>query len=358
MVRAPGVVVGRSGTLGGGQYIQVDFWPLNTTLWVKDFRGNDARFCYYLLRSIDLAHFNVGSGVPTLNRNHIHPIPVRVPRGEREQRAIAQVLGTIDDKIELDRRMNETLEAMAGALFKSWFVAFDPVRAKAAGRQPFGMDAETAGLFPNSFELQGDKHVPKGWKTGSILQIAQLLSGGTPKTDRKEYWNGDVPWASAADVSQSRQAFLIHTERTITQRGLQESATQMIPSLSTVVVARGATTGRMVLFGREMAMNQTCYALSSRTQTPFLLYCLLRSEIESLVHAAHGSVFDTITTSTFESSEVILPSQSAIESFETAVRPLFQRMLHNSAESETLAEIRDALLPKLISGEIRVKASI
>ena len=131
IVQAPGVVIGRSGSLGGGQFIKQDFWPLNTTLWVKDFNNNDPRFCYFLLKSLDLGQFNAGSGVPTLNRNHIHPLPVRVPPLP-EQRAIAHILGTLDDKIELNRRMNETLEEMARALFKSWFVDFDPVRAKAA----------------------------------------------------------------------------------------------------------------------------------------------------------------------------------------------------------------------------------
>jgi len=127
MVSGPGVVIGRSGSLGGGQYIQEDFWPLNTTLWVKDFKGNLPLFCYYFVKSIDFKPFNVGSGVPTLNRNHIHPLPVRIPPLP-EQRAIAHILGSLDDKIELNRRMNQTLEAMARAIFKSWFVDFLPVR--------------------------------------------------------------------------------------------------------------------------------------------------------------------------------------------------------------------------------------
>jgi type I restriction enzyme S subunit len=144
MVPGHGVVIGQSGSLGGGQFIEGDFWPLNTTLWVKDFKGNDRRFCYYLLKSLDLAHFNAGSGVPTLNRNHIHPLPVTVPKDPREQRAIAHILGTLDDKIELNRRMSETLEAMARALFKSWFVDFDPVRLPAGRQAP----REQAQPFP------------------------------------------------------------------------------------------------------------------------------------------------------------------------------------------------------------------
>ncbi len=134
IVKAPGIVIGRSGSIGGGQYITQDFWPLNTTLYVKDFKGNDPKFCYYLLLNIDFKQFNVGGAVPTLNRNHIHPLPVLRPPLP-EQKAIAAILGTLDDKIEANRRMNETLEGIARALFKSWFVDFDPVRRNMARQQ-------------------------------------------------------------------------------------------------------------------------------------------------------------------------------------------------------------------------------
>lgn len=173
MVKGPGVVIGRSGSIGGGQYIKCDFWPLNTTLWVKDFKGNDKRFCYYLIKSLDLSHFNVGSGVPTLNRNHVHPLPIVVPRDTSEQRAIAHILGTLDDKIELNRRMNETLEAMARAIFKSWFVDFDPVRAKMEGRET-GLPKEIEDLFPDSFEDSELGEIPRGWKPTTVGEAFEL----------------------------------------------------------------------------------------------------------------------------------------------------------------------------------------
>ena len=176
MAKGPGVVIGRSGSLGGGQYLATDFWPLNTTLWVKDFHGNDKRFCYYLLKSLDLSHFNSGSGVPTLNRNHIHPLSVSIPIDPSEQRAIAHILGTLDDKIELNRRMNETLEAMAQALFKSWFVDFDPVRAKAAGRDT-GLPKEISDLFPDRFEESALGESPRGWRVSKIFDIAEVIYG-------------------------------------------------------------------------------------------------------------------------------------------------------------------------------------
>jgi type I restriction enzyme, S subunit len=272
---------------------------------------------------------------------------------ENEQLAIARILGTLDNKIELNRRMNETLEAMARALFKSWFVDFEPARAKAEGRDP-GLPIEIADLFPDSFEGSELGEIPSGWSVASILGQAKLLSGGTPSTQRPEYWNGPIPWASAKDVSQSTERFLVATERNITQRGLEESSTQIIPARCSVVVARGATTGRMVLFGKPMAMNQTCYALMSTIDTPFALHCLLDQEMERLVRAAHGSVFDTITTSTFASSRVIHPPAALFKAFESQVTPLFLRILNSTEERATLSDLRNTLLPKLISGELRV----
>jgi type I restriction enzyme, S subunit len=209
-------------------------------------------------------------------------------------------------------------------------------------------------LFTFRFVNATKDELPKDWMIGPILNHAKLLSGGTPKTEQQDYWNGDIHWASAKDVSQCGQSFLVTTERTITQKGLEESATQMIPAFCTVVVARGATTGRMVMFGREMAMNQTCYALASTTGTPFALYCQLRHEMGDLVHTAHGSVFDTITTSTFAGSRVLLPLKETLEEFEKIVSPIFHRILANTEESRTLVALRDALLPKLLSGEVWV----
>src|SRR5205807_5345371 len=140
--------------------------PLNTTLFVKDFKGNDPRFVSYLLRTIDFRSCSDKSSVPGVNRNHLHRLRVCVPEPP-EQRAIAHILGTLDDKIELNRRMNETLEAMARALFKSWFVDFDPIRAKAEGRDPT-LPKPLADLFPDSFENSEMGAIPTGWRVESV----------------------------------------------------------------------------------------------------------------------------------------------------------------------------------------------
>ena len=160
--------MGRSGaSFGVVSYSPVSYWPLNTALYVIDFHGNDPRFAYYFLQQFDFKRFNSGSAQPSLNRNFIHPAPINVAP-LNEQRAIAALLGALDDKIELNRRIAETLEGMARALFKSWFVDFDPVRAKAEGRAT-GLSEDLAALFPDRL---GDDGLPEGWsmdRLGSIV---------------------------------------------------------------------------------------------------------------------------------------------------------------------------------------------
>jgi type I restriction enzyme S subunit len=348
--KGPGVTVGRSGASAGVVcYVEEDFWPLNTCLYVKDFKGNNPRFAYYLLKTFDLASLNSGSAQPSLNRNFVHPVPASFPE-PFEQKAIASVLGALDDKIALNRRMNETLERTARAIFKDWFVDFGPTRAKMEGRQAY-LAPEIWSLFPD--RLDGERK-PVGWVSEPLLAHARLISGGTPKTDEPAYWGGTISWASAKDVSQCADSFLVSTERMITERGLNESSTRLIPPFSTAVVARGATTGRCCIFGKEMAMNQTCYALHSEKGLHFWLNCTFKSLVEGIVHAAHGSVFDTITTKTIEGAACLVASCNLMESFEATTSPLFTRILANIEESRTLAATRDLLLPKLMSGEIRV----
>ncbi len=319
----------------------------------------DGTFLLFAMQSREVqlqirAHEGTGSTVSNLRIPALESLQIPWPE-MREQQGIARILGTIDDKIELNRRTNHTLEAAARAIFKSWFIDFDPVVAKAAGRKPVGMSAETARLFPKEFEDSKLGPIPKGWRVGSLLDLAKLLSGGTPKTTVSEYWNGDIPWASAGDVSQCPGCFLITTSRSITSRGLAESATRIIEPWSTVIVARGATTGRLAMFGKPIAMNQTCYGLRSHEECHATLYCHLRETVDGLLQAAYGSVFDTITTNTFGHTEVVLAGSHLVRSCESLIKPLFEGILLRQQQSVALHSIRNALLPKLLVGELRVK---
>lgn len=351
----PTVILGRKG-MGplGVEWCEGPFWVIDTAYYVTPNGSTiDLYYFYYLIKYIGLNHLKDGTSNPSLSRETFYAQLLPLPTFE-EQRKIAGVFRSLDDKIDLNRRMNETLEAIARTLFKSWFVDFDPVRAKMEGRQPAGMDAETAALFPDSFKDSPLGPIPNGWSDAPFLQVAELISGGTPSTSEPAYWGGGIPWASAKDVSQCADAFLIVTDRTISDAGLSNSATKIVPKFTTVVVARGATTGRFAMFGRDIAMNQTCYGLRSRDGQHFYFNCLFHDLVGELVHAAHGSVFDTITTTTFEQSRVAIPPLPIRQAFERCVESLFLKILLNVDESGTLAALRDALLPKLLSGEIRV----
>jgi len=204
----------------------------------------------------------VGATMPSLNTQILSNIPIYFP-GLAEQRAIAGILGAFDDKIELNRRMNQTLEAIIATIFKSWFIDFDPVRIKAE-KIECKLPTHILDLFPNSFEVSDLGNVPSGWDTCSFLNLAELLSGGTPKTSASEYWNGGIPWVSAKDVSNAKGSFILETEKTISDLGLNNSSTKILPPLTTIITARG-TVGSYCLLGRAMAMNQTNYGLKVTT---------------------------------------------------------------------------------------------
>ena len=275
----------------------------------------------------------IGATMPNLNEGIVRGIPIWAPPLP-EQRRIAAVLGALDDKIELNRKMNRTLEQMAQTLFKSWFIDFD-------GHSDL-VDSE---LGP----------IPPGWAVRSLLDIVLLMSGGTPKTTVSEFWNGDVKWASAKDVSNADGRYLLDTERTITDAGLRSCSTKIIPAGAVVVVARGATCGRWCLLGEAMAMNQTCYALVAHSDaSATYIKHLVPALLGGLVQQAHGSIFDTITTRTFSTVKVAAPPDSVALKFRNTIECLETRIISNLRESRTLTDLRDTLLPKLISGELRI----
>ena len=357
LAKGPGIVIGRSGaSFGQVHFSKEDFWPHNTGLYVTDFKGNDPLFAFYFLKALDFDRFNSGSAQPSLNRNFIYPIPIRVPK-PAEQRAIASVLGSLDDLIEVNREINEALEEMARALFKSWFVDFDPVRAKLEGRPPAGMDEATAALFPDHFQDSELGQIPKGWQAKPLSKNIELLSGGTPKTSEPSYWDGEIPWYSVRDAPSDSDVWVVDTDRKVTPSGISNSATSILPARTTIISARG-TVGKLALVGRPMAMNQSCYGVRGAAgYRELFTYFSLKEAVEELQQNAHGSVFDTITRDTFDTLSFASPPITIADAFEALVESLLETILANVNESRDLAALRDTLLPKLLSGEVSVSAA-
>ena len=313
-------------------------------------------YLYWLLRTPQYRGYCRSHATGTTNlglaRNDFLAFPVPEPSPTRLR--IVNILAALDDKIELNRKMSETLEAMARALFKSWFVDFDPVRAKMEGRDP-GLPKEIADLFPSRLAESELGEVPEGWEVKPFAETVEVLGGGTPKTSIAEYWNGDIPWFSVTDAPSGSDVWVIDTEKKVTRAGVENSSARVLPVCTTIISARG-TVGRIALTGVPMAMNQSCYGLRPRNGAQGLfIYFATRELVSRLQQHAHGSVFDTITRDTLAGVSIVDPHAALIRHFDIRVGSMLERICTGLIDSGTLSALRDALLPKLISGELRVR---
>jgi type I restriction enzyme S subunit len=326
----PGVIVGRKGTVGSVHFSPSDFWPHDTTLWSKELQGNDARFVFYYLLTVNLKRFDVGSSNPTLNRNHIHDLPVWIPPLD-EQRRIASVLSSFDDLTENNRRRMTLLEDAARQLYREWFIRL---------------------RFPGHEHRSIRDGVPEGWKSTTAIASMDILSGGTPKTTVSDYWDGDIPFYTPKDASDA--CYTLTTERSITERGLKNCNSRLYPPDTVFISARG-TVGKLSLAARPMAMSQSCYALVGKGHVSQLfLFSALREAIDHFKQHASGAVFDAIVVDTFKLIPFTVPDQKAVRLFEETIGPLFRQVANLTEQNDKLRAARDLLLPRLMSGEIAV----
>ncbi len=279
------------------------------------------------------------------------------------QDKIAKYLSSLDSKIALNTKTNQTLEAMSQALFKSWFVDFDPVKAKIRGKKPVGMDAgdlpidylpkEVAALFPDKLVESELGFIPEGWEVKPLSALIKLVGGGTPKRSEETYWNGDIPWFSVKDApNSSSDVFVIDTNEKITTLGLSKSSTKLLPVGTTIITARG-TVGKIALVATPMCMNQSCYGIQGANGLgPYFNYFNLNQAVSTLQQNTHGAVFDTITTKTFETYETAFSGNKLANEFDCIVSPLLKRIELNVRENASLQQLRDTLLPKLLSDEL------
>ena len=366
-------------TLVGNGYGQVALTPsekcviIQNTIGLRCNSDNDNIFLYYLLKNNRkaLMNLNIGAAQPSIKVGNLTSLEFQFPPLS-EQKAIAHILGSLDDKIELNRQMNETLEGMAQALFKSWFVDFDPVidNALAAGNAIPDEFAERAeqrksiekknhseiqSLFPDEFEFTEEMGwIPKGWEVTALAALIKLTGGGTPKTSVEEYWNGDIPWFSVVDAPSQSDVFVIDTEKHVTSLGVEKSSTKILPVGTTIISARG-TVGKCAMVSRPMAMNQSCYGVSGKegVSNTFVYYSVFLS-VSELQSKGHGSVFNTITGDTFKSINLAFSGGRLTREFDDLVNPYFEKILENSLQAKTLSKLRDTLLPQLMSGELRI----
>jgi type I restriction enzyme S subunit len=319
--------------------VKEDYFPLNTTLYVKDFKGNDPGFISYHLRTIDFNSCSDKAAVPGVNRNHLHELETAIPP-IAEQKAIAHILGTLDDKIELNRKTNETLEAMAKALFKSWFVDFDPVRAKAEGR-PTGLPAEISDLFPDSFEDSELGEIPSGWKVQSIGDVSvnydskRVPVSGNDRAKRK----GAFPYYGATGVVDCIDDFLF-------------DGTYLLIGEDGSVERDDGTAFSQYVNGKIWVNNHAHVLTGTKGITTEQLY--LYFQFIQVAPYVTGAVQSKISQGRLNSIPVVVAPIALNDYFSGIVQDLFGQRIAIEREKSSLALIRDTLLPKLISGEIRI----
>jgi type I restriction enzyme S subunit len=327
----------------------------------------DARFVFYFFRSVFGQHEIMSrvnpTGVPCISKplTSLRQFGVRLPSNVSEQLAIAHILSTLDDRIDLKRQMNETLEAIARAIFKSWFVDFDPVRAKMEGRWKKGqsmpgLPAELWDLFPDSFEDSELGEIPRGWEVMRVGDALEAVGGGTPSTSEPDYWDGGkYCWATPKDLSGLAAPILLDTERKITEAGLSQISSGLLPA-GAVLMSSRAPVGYLALSAVPVAINQgfiamICHGPVSNLYT--LNWCYFK--MDEIKQRASGTTFAEISKAAFRPILMLVPEKKVMQMFTGKVQPFYSAIQKNLEQSWTLAALRDALLPKLISGELRVK---
>ena len=331
---SPCITIGRSGNVGT-PYIYDKCWAHNTVLYIDDYKGNYPLYLYYLLKTLPLASFGGGSAVPTLNRNHIHPLLIKHTPNYKTQQDIASILKSLDDKIEVNRKINENLEQQAQALFKSWFVDFEPFKNGEFVESELGM-------------------IPKGWRVGTLGEIGDIVGGSTPSKSKPEYYTDKgIVWLTPKDLSISNNKFTSKGEIDITEEGYKSCSTKLMPKGSVLFSSR-APIGYITIAKNDICTNQGFKSIVPKLAGTAFIYFFLKLSTKDIENKATGSTFKEASGALMKSLQLIIAPERILHDFESLMKPLFTQQEVLEDESRRLAELRDTLLPKLMSGELKV----
>jgi type I restriction enzyme S subunit len=309
-------------------------------------------YIYWLLRN---PHYRAycagratGSAVVALSRDDFLSYPV--PEFSSARLQLTELLDAIEEKVELNRRMNETLEAMARAIFKDWFVDFGPTRAKSDGRSPY-LAPDIWALFPDRLDDHGK---PIDWRISAIGDEVDVVGGSTPSTKEPAFWGGAHAWATPKDLSNLSVPVLLSTERSITDAGLSQIGSGLLPE-GAVLLSSRAPIGYLAISKMPTAINQGFIAMiCDGAVSNVHAWLWAQANIDLILQHANGSTFQEISKKNFRPLPITVANSDTLSAFDKTVRPLFDRIVANERESRTLDATRDILLPKLMSGEISI----
>ena len=329
-------IIGRQGAFCGNvRYFKGKAYMTEHAIVAVANENNNTRFLAYLLGLMKLGRFSGQSAQPGLSVTELTKQPIVVPSLSTQKR-IASILSSLDDKIELNRRINENLEQQAQALFKSWFVDFEPFKDGQFVDSELGM-------------------IPEGWRVGTLEEIGQIIGGGTPsKANSSFYCENGIPWITPKDLSINKSKYISRGENDITEIGYRNSSAKKIPAGSVLFSSR-APIGYIAIANNEVTTNQgfkSVIPTKAGTCFIYLFLQLYKKYIESL---ATGSTFKEASGALMKSLKLKIPPQSIFENFESMLNPLFSQQCVLESEIDHLSKLRDTLLPRLMSGKLEIK---
>ena len=333
------------------QLVEGQFWVNNHAHVLRGADDDETRYLYYALSTVPVRPFMSGSVQAKLSQTNLNKIPVPYFTDAAERRAIVRVLGALDDRIELNRRMSETLEEMARALFRSWFVDFDPVRAKAESR-PSGLPPALDALFPASFEASELGEIPAGWEVLPAGRAVTVHGGSTPSTKESAYWGGEHCFATPKDLSTLQEPILASTTRRLTEAGIARIRSGLLPP-GTVLLSSRAPIGYLAVTETPVTINQGIVAMvcDGPVGASYALHWS-RSNMDAIEARASGTTFPEISKSSFRELPFLVPTVSIHAAWDSLVAPLYDLVASNARQSRSLAAQSDALLPRLVSGKL------
>lgn len=331
-VKPPVVVTGRSGSLGKVQYIDSKCWPLNTSLYSKDFRGNNPKYIYYFLQTMHLEQYNAGAGVPTLNQNHLQRLKI-VVHDIDEQKKVSDILSAYDNLIENNNKRIRLLEQMAENLYKEWFVRF---------------------RFPGYEDTEFEDGMPRGWVREKIGLHYNTCSGGTPSRTHEEYYTeGTIPWVKTGEI---KDGIIIHTDECITEAGIKGSSAKLLPQGAVVMAMYGVNIGMLAYLDSEMTCNQACCVFNDKNEinSRHYLFHYLYSIRDYLLLIGFGTAQQNLSQDLIKKVKIVIPTAELIKEFDKQKEPLYQTIRALMMQNDKLIKQRDALLPRLMSGKLEV----
>ncbi|WP_253652355.1 MULTISPECIES: restriction endonuclease subunit S [Vibrio] len=358
------LLISSVGNRSGWPYIVQDegdfYFKDGNVIWMSQFDGLDPDFLAYWLKSdigqAALSSIMIGSAQKALTIDSLRKLWVRFPPFEY-QHLSSNVLKLLDKKIAANKQTNQTLEEMAQAIFKSWFVDFDPVKAKMNGEQPEGMDAATASLFPEKLVESELGLIPEGWEVLESQKVATVAIGKTPPRKEPQWFSenpSNVTWISIKDMGNAG-TYALDSSEYLTPEAVDKFNVKVIPD-NTLILSFKLTVGRVAITHGEMTTNEAIahYKLAddARVSTNFLYSYMKQFNFESL--GSTSSIAKAVNSKIIKALPVIVPSKEILDNFDTLVKPLFDKIKSNQMENQNLEALRDTLLPKLLSGEIEL----